>query len=375
MKRASTPPATTPTRCNAWAPLCICLLVAASGCATLPWPRWPGRDDFPPGTACRLPKNPTTAQVIDHVNSNVAKIHGWRSHDIEIRTPHVPVTLHGSMIVERDHRLRLEVTSPMGKEIDFGSNDDLLWLWSKRNHGPGHEPPPILFVSHAELDLARQNMPLPFEPPWLMEALGVRPLSSEGVQMEGEPGVATIKLVSQHQLADGRAIRKTVKVDACHGRVLEHSVTDARGDTLVRTVLGDHRIDQRTGAVLPRYVKLDWPQTQTSLTMEFGAMEVNPSSVPPAVWQMPNMPNTPQIDLAAHHRARRSVPTEVARPRTDLVTPDSVLQTAADQVFELPQVRDSRPAVELDSPEFEPPDVPNLPGRARIDNTWPGGED
>jgi hypothetical protein len=372
MSRLSTPQTILAITCDRCAAVCgviCCLLIVFgfSGCATL---RWPRKDEFP--AQCRLPKNPTTAEVIAHVNANVSKIQGWRSYDIKIRASGVPISLAGSMIVEREHRLRLEVTSPMGKEVDFGSNDEMFWIWSKRNQGPGHEPAPLICVPHVDLDLVRQELPMPFEPPWLMEALGVSPLSAEGVQMEGEPGNGTIRLVSQHQL-DGRAIRKTVKVDACHGRVLEHSVTDARGETLVRTVLGDHRIDRITGAVLPRYVKLDWPQTQMSLAMEFGSMEVNPTSVPDAVWQLPQMPHTPVVDLGARYRKSGRMTTETARPRSSLVAPERVLPIAGEESFELPQVP-SRPVVELKSPDFEPPELPNLPGRARLDS-WPGGEE
>lgn len=353
-----------PSRCVRFAASCGVLLGFVTGCAHLPFQRHAG--GIPKNAPCVLPKNPTVVQVVDHVNANVEKVHGWRSDGIKIRANNAPITLQGTLIVERDQRLRLEVRSPMGKEVDFGSNDEVFWIWSKRAGGPGHEPAPLLFAAHEDLDLARQQLPMPFEPPWLMEALGVAPLSSEGMQMETTPGVATIKLVSQHQLSDGRSVRKVVSVDSCHGRVLEHSIYDLNGQPLVRTVMGDHRIDRQTGALLPRYLKLDWPQAEMSLAMEFGMVEVNPTTVPAAVWQMPQIPDTPLYNLAAGQRRKPQPATVVARSRTDLVAPESIEAPSSDEPFELPHVNRSRPPVELEAPQFEEPE---LPGRARY-SSW-----
>jgi len=327
------------------------------------------RERFPTN-APRLPQNPTATQVVEHVNSNVAKIHGWRADDIKIHTNSVPIRLSGSLIVERDHRLRLEVPSPMGKEVDFGSNDDVFWIWVKRGEpGPNHEPPPIIFASHADMDIARQRLPMPFEPTWLMEALSVTPYSPEGMQMQGQQGLDMIRLVSQHQLSDGQKVRKEITVDARYGRVLDHTVYDMRGKPLVHAAMSDHHVDHATGAILPRYIKIDWPQAETSLTMQMGTIEVNPRSVPDAVWLMPQMPGTPVVNLGGG-RAKSSPTTAIAvRPRTELVIPEAVTP-ARDEVFELPQLNRQRSAVQLEAPEFEAPELPE-PGRARFNAPSP----
>jgi hypothetical protein len=332
----------------------VVFLIVCPGCAGLRG--LANRDaEFGKHVACRLPKNPTVEQVVQHVNTNVDKVQGWRSDGVKIRASGVPVTLSGSLIVEREHRLRLEVTSPIGsKEVDFGSNDHEFWVWAKRATGPGNQPAPLLFAAHEDMDLARQKLPMPFEPLWLMEALGVAPLSPEGMQMEGTPGVASIKLVSQHHLPDGRSIRKVVAVDACHGRVLEHSVYDLHGKPLVHTVLGSHKTDPQTGAVLPRYIKVDWPQAEMSLAMEFPTVEVNPTDVPAAVWQRPPMPNTQTVNLGAGRNTR--IASAVTRSRTDLVRPDEVSSVTTDESFELPHVDQSRATYEQDAPAFELPD-------------------
>lgn len=344
--------------------LCCGLVVLATGCAALgPWRR-------PSDVACRLPQNPTVAQVVEHVNANVAKVRCWRSDDIKIRANNAPLTFDGSLVVEREQRLRLQVMSMMGREVDFGSNDEVFWLWVKRSAGPGHEPAPLLFAHHADMDLARQKLPLPFEPPWLMEALGVAPLSADNVQMEGQPGVAVIKLVSQHQLSDGRRVRKVVAVDACKGHVLEHSVYDLHGRALVRTIMGTHKLDPASGAVLPRYIKLDWPQADMSLAMEFRSVTVNPPMVPETVWQMPEIPHTPVVNLGGSRPRTTPLALLPGQPRTSLLPPEAISPVSGNETFELPILNGAEQPVELQPPE----EVSSEPaGRARLE-PWLGGE-
>lgn len=341
---------------------CLSVPWLLTGCAAL------GKWRQPADVGCRLPANPTVAQVVEHLNANVAKVHGWRSDDIKIRANNAPLTFEGSLVVQRTQRLRLQVTSMMGREVDFGSNDEVFWIWVKRSGGSRHEPAPLLFARHAEMDLARQKLPIPFEPSWLMEALGVSPLSADNMRMEGQPGVAVIKLVSEHQLTDGRQVRKIVAVDACRGHVLEHSVYDLHGRPLVRTILGTHKLDPSSGAVLPRYIKLDWPQAEISLAMEFRSLVVNPPAVPETVWQMPDMPHTPVVDLGGSRRQHALVSAQVS-PRAEATPagkPSSFQE--GEEAFELPLVHPAEPPVELQPPEAVEAEAP---GRARLES-WSG---
>lgn len=352
-----------------------------TGCAGL---RGMGlRRDPMANTKCVLGQNPTLEEVVAHVNANVDKIQSWKADTVNIQANSggLSIPVKGHFYVEREHRLRLMVESFAGAEVDFGSNDDIFWIWSKR--GNGNHPPAIFYAAHTDLDLAQQQFPIPFEPKWLMEALSVAPLASEGVRMEGAPGIAEIRLVSEHTLPSGQPVKKVVLVDACHGRVMEHSTYDANNRPLIRVRMGDHRIDKNTGAMLPRYVKLDWPQQEMSMEMTILQIEVNPPSIASSVWDMPKMEKTQVVNLGGPPGRRRppTSPAAVAgRPRTALVSPASIppetvpvnSETDADagdaEEFELPQM--DRPpvnSVELEEPEFAPPHDADAPtGRASI---------
>lgn len=275
----------------------VVLVVALSGCHGLravSLRRNPG--PFGANTPCVLNEHSTAEEVVAHVNRNVEKIDSWRASGVKIRAymNSIPIPLSGTIVAARDRHLRLEVTSALGKEVDLGSNDEHFWLWTKPR---GDQPPAVYFANHSQMDVARRNLPLPFEPEWLLEALAVEPLSAENVTIEKQAGNAHIRLVSQHQLPDGQTIRKVVTVHPCHGYVMEHNIYDGRKQPIVRVVLQDYRLDASSGAVLPRHVKLDWPQAEMSLAMDLGHVEVNPPMIPPAVWAMVQVPGTPVVDL------------------------------------------------------------------------------
>lgn len=346
----------------------IVSLVCPTGCAGLRGLAL--RHNPAANTQCVLGENPTMEDVVAHVNANVDKIQSWKADDVKIaaNSGGISMPVSGHLYVEREHRLRLEVTSIAGKEVDFGSNDEVFWIWSKR--GNGNNPPAIFYAAHTDLDLAQQQFPIPFEPKWLMEALSIAPLSTEGVRMETAPGIAEVRLVSEHTLPSGQPVKKIVLVDTCRGRVTEHSTYDANNRPLVRVRMSDHRPDKNTGALLPRVVKLDWPQQEMSMEMTIRHIDVNPPSIPSTVWQMPKMDKTALVNLGGPPGRKRptTASTSPGRPRTALVSPESVPSTmqpvnseseddgsdAAE--FELPQM--DRPpvnSVELEEPEFNPP--------------------
>ncbi len=364
--------------------LIMAILTLPTGCSGI---RALGlRRDPDANTNCVLGQNPTLEDVVALVNANVDKIQSWKADNVKISANNggISMPVSGHLYVEREHRLRLEVTSLAGKEVDFGSNDEIFWLWSKRGSGPN---PPVFFASHDDLDLAQQQFPIPFEPKWLMEALSIAPLTTDGVRMDAAPGSAEITLVSEHTLPSGQPVKKVVKVDACRGRVTEHSTYDANHRPLVRVRMSDHRIDKNTGALLPRYVKLDWPQQEMSMEMNLGMIEVNPPSISADVWQ-PEINGAQMVNLGGPkgRRPRPSITAQSpeARSRTALVTPDQVAPTMQPaggfseedasniEDFELPQMNRPAPSgVLLEEPEFAPPHDANAPsGRATLSD-WP----
>lgn len=240
----------------------------------------------------RWTDDPQPEDVVEHLNRNVDKLQAWRANNIRIRANNIP--LSGTLAVERGRRLRLVVNSIAGNEVDIGSNDDLFWVWAKRM-----PPPEYVVCHHKDTEAVRQAMGIPFEPEWLMQALGVSPLNSAGMSVELEPTIRQARLVQNVTSADGHPLRKVILVDLARGLILEHSVYDDRGQRIAVARLDGHRLDESSGVIMPRRVKLDWPQNQMSLVMTLGPIEINPKGIPSQIWDMPKMQGYQVVDLGA----------------------------------------------------------------------------
>ena len=271
--------------------LCMLLAITSlSGCKTF-CQQFPWCPVCPP--ACQLPPNPSLSQVVDHLNRNV--VASWRSTYVRIRARGVPVQLSAVIAVESPRNVRLIAKSPVGNEVDLGSNSQRFWVWVKRN-----KPKAIVTVAHEQLDRARQRgLQVPFQPDWLMEALGVIPIDASNVTMQRSPSaMRRLQLIAKGLSTDNRPVRKVIVVDTCYGRVLEQSLYDeSSGKLIAQAVFGDHRSDPVTGVVLPHRIDLSWPQAGMALTMHLGRIEVNPGRMPEQTWKLPTIRDYPILDL------------------------------------------------------------------------------
>lgn len=266
----------------------VCTLPGCVGFRGFGWRH--GGDPLAGAPRPRWADDPQVEEVVDHLNRNVNKLEAWRANSVRIRANNMP--LSGTLAVERGRHLRLVVNSIAGNEVDMGSNDDLFWIWAKRM-----PPPEYVYCRHEHTEVVRQAMGIPFEPEWLMQALGVAPLQSAGMKLEIEPTLHQARLVQQVTSAHGQPLRKVILVDLPRGVILEHSVYDYNGKPIAIARLDDHLLDKASGVVLPRRVKLDWPQSDMSLVMNLGQIEVNPKGIPSQIWDMPKMHGYQVVDL------------------------------------------------------------------------------
>ncbi|MBA4030035.1 MAG: hypothetical protein C0478_03950 [Planctomyces sp.] len=284
----------TPTAMSRRAALGLLALGGLQGCNSLRG--WQKSDEFAKRTNCPLGSSATADDYVAHINQNVDRIDGWRAGRVHIRANHIP--LSADIAVQKSNLLRISVTSALGQEVDLGSNDEIFWFWAKRN-----DPPDLMFARHEQMAEIQQRMPIPFEPAWLMEALGVAPMEPESVTLNRSGDDRTAALTTSHLSPSGIPIRKVVTVDACHGLVLEHGLYDPQGRVIAQGRLKNHFRDQHSGAILPRQMTLDWPLAQMNMVLTFDKIEVNPAGVPEQVWQPPEMPNTRLVNMAEAMRS------------------------------------------------------------------------
>ncbi|HEY0980552.1 hypothetical protein [Schlesneria sp.] len=293
--------------------LLLFVVVSLSGCVSgrgIIWKR--ARDPMAGAPCLKNVSNPSIEEVVAHLNQNTDRIHSWQAKKVKIRVD--KYSFNGMLAVEKDRKFRLQVMSMRGKEVDLGSNSDRFWVWA-REMDPG-----FVTCRHENMDAARHQIGIPFEPDWLLQTLGVAPLPTTGVTIETDPEYEQARLVEQIVTAHGLPLRRVVLVDLKKGIVIEHSLYSNDATRLAQAKLDDHRLDPASGAVLAHQIRLDWPQTKMTLTMDLGEVQINPSSIPVDCWDLPEFPHTQVVHLDAKMQ-RPSIAGEQSSPSTDRLVP------------------------------------------------------
>ena len=242
-------------------------------------------------------RNPRVEEVVAHLNQNTNRIQSWRANSVKIRAD--KWSLAGTIAVEKGRHLRLVVTSLRGNEVDLGCNHERFWVWSREMD------PSFVTCKHENLERARHQLGIPFEPDWLLQALGVSPLPSTGISMELDAANEQARLVEQVVSVEAAPMRRVVLVDLKRGIVLEHSLYTVSGSSnsartrIAMAKLGDHRLDQESGVVLAHRVLIELPQNNMSMTMNLGEVQINPKSIPSVVWDMPQIRDCQVVHLDA----------------------------------------------------------------------------
>lgn len=259
----------------------LSLTSALSGCS---WTRnFAGRQPPPP---CVLAADASKEDVVAYLNANTHKLTAWKTDKATISTrgkAGMPIRVGAEIAVESPRNFRLIAHSPVGREVDLGSNHENFWFWNKHNEEKH------VFVAGHDQETGRR-FPIPFQPDWIIESLGVIDIDPEEVTMDpGPPGSDTVYLMADRVSPQGFKIRKRTVVDTRRGVVREHSLFDARGQLIAKAALSAHIRDKTSDAVIPTRIELDWPKAELHMTMTFSDIEVNPARIPPGMWAVPQI--------------------------------------------------------------------------------------
>jgi hypothetical protein len=184
---------------------------------------------------------------------------------------------------------------------DLGSNDERFWFWFD-----GHPQHRTFTARHANAEYAQRVLQIPFEPDWLLEALGVVPLNPDEFEMVGDGSNGTVSLVSERMTSSGRIVRRVVLVDARHRLITAHALYDGSSPTqgwIAKATLSNHWRDPQSGLVLPRQIDLEWPQQDLFLTMTMNHIEVNPQ-FPSLTFALQEIPGYPAYEIAGPPNAQ-----------------------------------------------------------------------
>lgn len=230
----------------------------------------------------------TVDEVVAHLNSNSSRIQAWQADRVKVSARGAPFSGAATIKVERPKNLRVRVAGGLNTPmVDIGSNSEEYWFWNRESEEK------LVFVAYHDeetIEQRQQRFPVPFEPEWVMEALGVSPIDPAEVRLEpGAQGSNTLLLVSERTSPRGRPMQKITEVDLRQGCVRQHVLRDEHGQLVARAVLSGYVPDRNTRAMLPTRIDFEWPQANLNMTMQLGQIEVNPQRIPKSTWTVPQI--------------------------------------------------------------------------------------
>lgn len=241
-----------------------------------------------------LTQTPTTTDILQVVNDNSAKIRSLYTTEATLTVPGAP-SLRANLALERTKRLRLRAeTAITGPEIDLGSNDQLFWLWIRRN-----PPPTVYYCRHEQFATSAAKQFIPIDPGWLLDAVGLAsfdPALQHSLPERTAGGRWQIR--TSMPTVQGTMTKLTV-VDEARGWLLEQHLYDERNQLVASALTSRHMLDATSGAIVPQEIEVIWPATQFRLKFDVRQWTVNSIPADPnQLFSMPSVPGWNVVDLA-----------------------------------------------------------------------------
>ena len=176
-----------------------------------------------------LPPSPSLEQIIAAVNNNSQQIQTFSTNRATINGAGFPA-LRASVFFERPRRFRLRAeTALTGPELDLGSNDELFWIWVRRN-----QPQALYYCRHDQYPTSQARQALGIDPDWLVEAVGITqfdpslPHQGPFPRPNNRYEIRTIR-----ETANGPTTKITI-IDGSQALVLEQHLLDSQGQLAKR---------------------------------------------------------------------------------------------------------------------------------------------
>ncbi len=278
--------------------LCSLLLglAGAGGC------RWFGHQRYasgplPPPAFSETPQLDT---VMAAVNENSRRVRQLQAEGASLGIEGVPATLQADLAVERPHRFRLtaRISGFTGRELDMGSNDELFWLWIRRNPRPA-----VFYAPHSRFPHSAASQFVAVDPVWLIEALGLAEFDPQGRHEGPFPaGEGRLEVRSVLSKPDGPWTRVMI-VDDRYAWILEQHLYNA-GGRLVASVYADQfRYDPDAQVSLPRSIRLQLgpgQPGQLALRLNIPSYAINQiMGDAEQLWSMPTYEEAPPVDITS----------------------------------------------------------------------------
>jgi hypothetical protein len=240
---------------------------------------------------------PTAGELVAALNDNARKVQSisCRYLDIDCKEPQ-PGGLRGWMYCQKPRSFRMTASLAGQPELDMGSNETEFWYWIRHS-----EPPYLFHCSHEEFAKGQIRLQVPFQPEWIMEALGMAEYDpAKSYQVVANKN--TIELIEPSVLPQGQTVHKvTVFTRTQNGlQVTGHVLKDAQNNEICTATVLKQQQDQATGAFLPKLVELSYKAEHLKMQLHMPNVTVNglEGQRNPQLYARPNNREIQSYDLA-----------------------------------------------------------------------------
>lgn len=177
------------------------------------------------------------------------------------------VNLTGGILFEKPKNSSVYFDSRLGREVHVGSNADEFWFYSKRMDRPA-----LYYARHE--DLYRTRLKAPFHPLWLMQGLGIEPLTFTSTPKFEKDG-GHLRVVADERGPNGRFVRRVVLIDAATETVRGNYLYDENNKLVASIEINSTTVV--SSLIVPQKLRLVWIEggEKTVVDMELKDITVN----------------------------------------------------------------------------------------------------
>jgi len=284
----------------------LMLLVAvtalfSSGCVLL--------NNRPPQPAPK-PLAQRTIEVTEFVaehNRNAERIQSLKARpSVQIVGRRLTGRTDARLAMQRPRDFKLEMESVGGnKKADIGSNNEKFWFWVQNDDDKS-----IYWCNYA--DLKSSGLPITFQPDWIVEALGLKPISPEeaaGIRVKEGPERGTTTLIFPPIQNKADTYTRVVVVWNDNLRIKEYRILAGDRQTMLAQAVvkgyKEHEIDSdETSTIrrcyLPDEIRFDWKKEGLALDVAIQDVVINrlDPALKTSIFVEPRMPGYTRQNLA-----------------------------------------------------------------------------
>jgi hypothetical protein len=261
------------------------------------------------GSGTASEDRPTKENLINYVNREAGKVSSLQVNNLAMEAKRgfgvvQSIQLNGTLQAQSPLFFRLEGNIPGSHQdvVDIGSNDREFWFWV----GGGQGEQPLYHCAYT--DLPRATLPLPIQPDWIMEAIGMAPIQpNPAIRLEFPKGSNTMELIEPTRSPKGQPMTKVTvfnrnTVQGNQPQIVARKLVDGRGKVVCMAEIKDMQVDQRSGISVPHRLELIYPgdraMEKISLSLVLDTIVVNGQfDSSQSYFVRPNKPGIYSIDL------------------------------------------------------------------------------